>query len=87
MIRAVIRNGVIEPLEPLPASWNEGRQVVVDEMAPGSFGMAEADQWSSDMNALTSVLNDAEEWREIEAALAQADREAKAAVRREMGLP
>ena len=50
-------------------------------------GNDEADQWSSDMNALTAILNDPAEWQEIEAALAEADRQAKAVVRREMGLP
>ena len=87
MIRAVVRNGVIQPLEPLPASWNDGRLVVVDEMEPGALEMGAVDPWARDMNELTADLNDAEEWQGIEAALAEADREAKAIVRREMGLP
>ena len=88
MIRAVVRNGVIEPLEPLPAGWDDGRELVVDEPAKESAnGTEEADHWSSDMDALTALLNDPAEWQEMEAALAEADREAKAVVRREMGLP
>jgi hypothetical protein len=87
MIRAVIKNGAIQPLEPLPAEWKDGRQVVVDQVEPTALEVGEIDRWASEMNELTAALNDAEEWREIEAALAEADREAKAVVRREMGLP
>jgi hypothetical protein len=87
MIRAVVRNGVVQPLEPLPADWNDGRQVVVEEFEPCPVMAEDVDRWSSEMNELTAALNDAEEWQEIETALAEADREAKAIVRREMGLP
>jgi hypothetical protein len=86
MIRTVIRNGMVQPLEPLPADWNDGRQVVVEEMEPCALEAGEVDRWSREMSELTAELNDAEEWQEIEAALAEADREAKAIVRREMGL-
>jgi hypothetical protein len=87
MIRAVVKNGVIQPLEPLPADWNEGREVVVDNLPeerpsePDEF-----DKWSEDMKTLTAELNNPQEWQEIEAALAEADRQNKALVRREMGL-
>lgn len=87
MIRAVIKNGAIQALEPLPAEWKDGRQVVVDPVEPTALEVGEIDRWASEMNELTAALNDAEEWREIEAALAEADHEAKAVVRREMGLP
>jgi hypothetical protein len=87
MIRAVIRNGMIQPLEPLPADWQEGRQVAVDEMEVAALEIGKGDRWSSEMNDLTAALNDAVEWQEIEAALAEADREAKAVVRGQMGLP
>jgi hypothetical protein len=39
------------------------------------------------MAALTAELNDSREWEQIEATLADADRQAKDSVRREMGLP
>ena len=32
MIRAVIKNGVIQPVEPLPTDWEDGREVVVDDL-------------------------------------------------------
>ncbi len=31
MIRAVVQNGVIQPLEPLPPDWRDGREVVVGD--------------------------------------------------------
>jgi hypothetical protein len=88
MIRAVVKNGVIQPLEPLPPDWEDGREVVVDDVAElTSNGAADMDTWAEDMKALTAELNDPQEWNEIEATLAEADRQNKALVRREMGLP
>jgi hypothetical protein len=88
MIRAVINNGLIRPLEPLPPAWQEGHEVVVaDSEDQTPFGAEDIDKWSEDMKTLTAELNDPEEWRKIDAALAQADRENKAIVRRDMGLP
>ena len=35
MIRAVVRNGNIYPLEAIPSEWSEGSEVVVDvELEP-----------------------------------------------------
>jgi hypothetical protein len=74
MIRAVVKNGVIQPLEPLPAEWKEGREVVVDDLAESLPSESdEFDKWSEDMKTLTAKLNNAQEWQEIEAALAEAD--------------
>ena len=39
------------------------------------------------MAELTAELNDSREWDQIEATLAEADRQAKESVRREMGIP
>ncbi len=83
MIRAVVKNGMIHPLEPLPAAWSEGREVVVEDVEERSDTL---EQWSSDMNALTAELDDPAEWQQIESALAEADRQAKTLVRHEMGL-
>jgi len=84
MIRAVVKNGVILPMEPLPSGWNEGHSVVVEELNETADSL---EKWASDMNALTAELADPEEWQRIESALAEADRQAKSFVRREMGLP
>jgi hypothetical protein len=86
VIRAVVHNGFIQPLEPLPAEWHDGHEVVVDDLEVPSRP-EDIDTWFEDMKRLTSELDDAKEWQEIEAALAEADRQSKALVRREMGLP
>jgi hypothetical protein len=88
MIRAVIQNGVIQPLEPLPPNWTDGREVVVGDLtAQPTNGVEDTDSWAQDMDTLTATLNDAQEWAELEAALVEADRQSKVSVRREMGLP
>jgi hypothetical protein len=79
MIRAVVRNGGIQPLEPLPPEWEDGRQVVVADLEDSSAdGADDFDKWSEDMRILTAGLNDPQEWRDIEAALAETDRQSKA---------
>jgi predicted DNA-binding antitoxin AbrB/MazE fold protein len=89
MIRAVVKNGVIQPLEPLPPDWEDGREVVVDDLVEqtSNGAMDMLDNWAEEMNELTAELNDPHEWQEIEATLAEADRQNKELVRREMGLP
>ena len=88
MIRAIVKNGVIQPVEPLPENWKEGREVVVDDVAEQRPSESdEFDSWAEDMKILTAELNNPQEWQEIEAALAEADRQNKALVRREMDLP
>ncbi len=88
MIHAMVRNGVIQPLEPLPPEWGDGHEVVVqDPEAESANGAEDVDRWSEDMRTLTADLNNPREWQQIEAVLAEADRQNKALVRREMGLP
>jgi hypothetical protein len=88
MIHARVRNGVIQPLEPLPPEWEDGHEVVVqDPEASTAKGAEDLERWSEDMKKLTAALNNPMEWQRIEAVLAEADGQNKALVRREMGLP
>jgi len=87
MIRAVVQNGMIQPLEPLPPNWADGREVVVGDLTEQpTNGVENTDTWAHDMDTLTAGLNDAQEWAELEAVLAEADRQSKASVRRDMEL-
>jgi dienelactone hydrolase len=86
MIRAVVQNGVIQPLEPLPPNWTDGREVVVGDLTEQPAN-GEMDTWAQEMDNLTASLNDPQEWADLDAVLAEADRQSKTAVRREMGLP
>jgi hypothetical protein len=85
-IKAVVEQGIIRALEPLPPDWIEGRELRVE--AVGDEGELEApDTWSQEMDALTADLCAPEEWAQIEDTLREADEQAKAWVRRAMGLP
>jgi len=84
-IRAVLRDGVIQPLDPLPPGWAEGQELWILAPEP-SDDPEQIEAWSRETDALAKELSDPQEITEIEAALAEADRHAKAQVRREMGL-
>ncbi len=86
VIRAIVEQGRIRPLEPLPSEWVEGRELRVLEAEPHD-GPDEGDRWSREMDKLAAETDDPEDWAHIEAALADADIQAKAHVRREMGIP
>jgi hypothetical protein len=88
MIRAMVKDGIIQPLEPLPPEWQNGHEVAVGDVAEQQGnGADDFDRWAEEMNRLTAQLNDPMEWEQIEAVLAEADRQNKNLVRREMGLP
>lgn len=85
MVKAVIRDGRIEPLGPLPPEWEDGREVFVetdpyDEMTPDEIAadFAELDRLCAD--------NDPADEARMTAAIAEHRREAKEQARREMGL-
>ncbi len=84
MIRAVVEKGLIRPLEPLPAEWNEGREVIVPDA--DSSPLDDLDQWYRELQGLGPAEYDLGEHERLQAILQEADEQAKAMVRREMGL-
>jgi hypothetical protein len=86
VIRAIVECGLIRPLEPLPTEWIDGQELRVVEAGTREES-EEPDSWCAEMDTLAAELADPEDWARIEAALTEADRQAKACVRREMGLP
>lgn len=84
MVKAVFQKGVILPLSPLPAEWQEGQELLIQEF--GSDGPEDWDAWERELEALAAQISPEDHLR-VEAALAEADREAKDLVRRQMGLP
>jgi hypothetical protein len=84
MPRAILRDGVIYPTEPLPPEWEDGQEVWVDT-AP-SDSSEELDRWREELEAQAARISP-EDIKRLEAALAEADKQAKDMVRREMGLP
>jgi hypothetical protein len=83
MLKAVLRQGVIVPLEPLPPEWEEGAAL---EVARAPTPPVDIDAWATLMNRLCadSSANDEETMRR---AVEEHRQRAKAQVRREMGLP
>jgi len=86
VIRAIVERGLIRPLEPLPKEWVDGLELRVLE-ADSCERLVEPDAWSAEMDALSAEIDDCDDWARIEAALAEADIQAKSHIRREMGLP
>ena len=85
MPRAVLKNGVILPLEPLPPNWLDGQELSV-ESAPIDEDDQDFERWMSELNALIAE-NDPSDLDRVEKSIKAADDQAKALVRKEMGLP
>ncbi len=83
-IKAVIHDGQIQPLEPLPPDWVEGQELVVEdpELLPTR---SEIEQWAKELEESTAKIPP-EEHERLERALEGIERESKDAVRREWGL-
>jgi uncharacterized membrane protein len=84
-IKAILRDGHIQPLEPLPTDWLDGQELVVEE--PEDSGVdARIAEWERDLAAATAQLP-AEEHDRFRQALSDVERDSKESVRREWGLP
>ena len=90
MVQAVIKDGRVELLDPLPAEWSAGTRLNVDrlavdtiedDLARGEF----IDRWLADFESTLAQVDSADD-AILAANLAEADVLAKAQVRREMGL-
>ncbi len=86
MVRAVLKNGTIQPLDPLPPEWTEGRELWVEDAGAPDGSPEDLDKWCQELEALCAQ-NDPKDMERLHAALAEAHEQAKAMVRREMGLP
>ena len=83
MIRAVYRSGNIEPTEAVPETWSEGTELLIESTT--SETAAALHLWHDDVEAHAHEVLP-EDIDELNAALLQADQDAKAWVKREMGL-
>ena len=84
MIRAIIQNGEIRALEPLPAGWSDGRQVIVEEAA--AVPPDDLEEWYRELQELGPAQYEPGERERVRVILQEADAQAKASVRCEMGL-
>jgi hypothetical protein len=83
MLKAMLRNGAIIPLEPVPPDWEEGTTLEVVRAAVPSVDL---DAWAKLMDQLCADSPPEEEQR-MQAAIDAHRRQAKAQSRRKMGLP
>ena len=51
---AVIRHGVIQPIEPLPADWQDGTELIVERSvhSPSNSSKDRADEWMDEVEAV-----------------------------------
>ncbi len=82
MIRAVVQNGLIHPLDPMPVDWIEGRVVLVE--GTESDTTDDLATWYEELQLLGPAQYDPGEREQVRARLAEADAQAKEFVRREM---
>lgn len=79
MVRAILEDGVIRPLETLPKHWEEGQKLVIDEV--GAPSSEELEIWFREVDELAAEIPP-EDFDRVETALEKADQEAKSYVRR-----
>ena len=84
-IKARLRDGIIQPTEPLPAGWADGPELLIEE-ADVIPTEAELQEWLQEMDAGAAQIS-AEDNEQFLQAMAEQERESKDAVRREWGLP
>ena len=84
MIRAVVKNGTIHPMEPMPPEWSDGREVVVEDAGPHKR-REHIDQRYHELEATAAAI-DPEDDQRLQDAVAEVRRQAKEMARREMGL-
>ena len=82
MLKAILRNGAIVPLEPVPSEWEEGTSL---EIAKADGTVVDIDAWARLMDRLCADSPIEEEER-MQAAIQEHRLRAKAQSRREMGL-
>jgi len=85
MPRVTLTNGVLVPLDPLPAEWEDGRDLIVQEPTPEQLA-AEAQAWFEEMEAAVKDM-DPRDPEIIQASIDEQKRLGKEYMRRLMGLP
>ena len=85
MVRAVLKQGKIQPLDDLPKSWSEGQELLIEE---GELPVdpEEIATWSREIGEAAERIP-VEEHERFLAALEEYEKESKEQARREMGIP
>lgn len=87
MTKAVLKNGVICPVEPLPPDWQEGTELLVERAIASSdhSSRTRTDEWLDAVDA-AAATNDPDDDARLQDAIDRHRREAKEWARRQAGL-
>ncbi len=85
MPKAVLTNGMIRPIEPLPTDWREGEELRVEKSENSELPIEEIDQHFAELAKLCADA-DPEDDARLGQALQEARDLSKEQVRRSMGL-
>jgi len=72
-IKAILLNGRIQPIEPIPPDWAEGQELVIEEPDSAETA-AEIQQWAKELEASTARIP-AEEHELLDRALEEIEQE------------
>lgn len=86
MPRAVLRNGLIYPIDPLPPGWTDGQELILKAVEQPGSDAATTDESLQEIEALAAEI-DPEDDRRLPQLLTEIRREAKERARREAGRP
>ncbi len=84
MVRAVLQNGEIRPLGPLPTDWHEGQNLVIDTQVADR--PEDITTWAQEIEDAARAIPE-EDHRSFLEALEEQKRVSKEQVRRQMDLP
>jgi hypothetical protein len=82
-MKAVLKNGVIYPKEPVPSDWSEGTELNVEKASPQSANGAldELDRWYAELDGACAQM-DPEDHRILKAAVLEVRRQEKERARK-----
>ncbi len=82
MIRAVYRDGAIQPLDEVPAEWQEGQELEIRKLDEHKTSASD-DNWLAELNAAAAKIPD-DLHEQLSVALDEIEKESKEFARREM---
>ena len=85
MVNAVVSDGGIRPLEPLPIDWCEGQSLRVERADECERSVEEIDRDFAALASMCATIESADE-EKMDRAIEESRRQAKEHVHRQMGL-
>ena len=86
-MKAILKNGVIYPSEPVPTDWSDGIELEVERVSAqaANTGGDEPDRWYAELEGACAQM-DPEDDRILKAAVLEVRRQEKKRARKEAGL-